>query len=68
MSPEDWADGIEITLRHLLTHTSGLMSSGASAAMVSQVPIGPGEPLSVVIPRLKNVPLPPIYGPTADEQ
>ena len=38
-------------------HTSGLMSSGASAAMVSQVPIGPGEPLSVVIPRLRNVPL-----------
>ena len=46
-----------ITVRDLLTHTSGLMSSGASAAMVSQVPIGPGEPLSAVIPRLKNVPL-----------
>ena len=46
-----------ITVRDLLTHTSGLMSGGASAAMVSQVPIGPGEPLSVVIPRLKNVPL-----------
>src|SRR5687768_10343822 len=46
-----------ITVRDLLTHTSGLMSSGASAAMVSQVAIGPGEPLSVVIPRLKNVPL-----------
>jgi CubicO group peptidase (beta-lactamase class C family) len=46
-----------ITIRDLLTHTSGLMSSGASAAMVSQVPIGPGEPLSVVVPRLKNVPL-----------
>src|SRR5688500_2328646 len=46
-----------ITVRDLLTHTSGLMSSGASAAMASQVPIGPGEPLSVVIPRLKNVPL-----------
>jgi CubicO group peptidase (beta-lactamase class C family) len=46
-----------ITVRDLLTHTSGLMSSGASAAMVSQVPIGPGEPLSVVIPRLRNVPL-----------
>jgi CubicO group peptidase (beta-lactamase class C family) len=46
-----------ITVRDLLTHTSGLMSSGASAAMVSQVPIGQGEPLSVVIPRLKNVPL-----------
>ena len=46
-----------ITVRDLLTHTSGLMSGGASAAMASQVPIGPGEPLSVVIPRLKNVPL-----------
>jgi CubicO group peptidase (beta-lactamase class C family) len=46
-----------ITVRDLLTHTSGLMSSGASAAMVSQVPIGPGEPLSAVIPRLKSVPL-----------
>ena len=46
-----------ITVRDLLTHTSGLMSSGASAALVSQLPIGPGEPLSVVIPRLKNVPL-----------
>ncbi len=46
-----------ITVRDLLTHTSGLMSSGASAAMASQVPIGPGEPLSVVIPRLKSVPL-----------
>ena len=46
-----------ITVRDLLTHTSGLMSGGASAAMVSQVAIGPGEPLSVVIPRLKNVPL-----------
>ena len=46
-----------ITVRDLLTHTSGLMSSGASSAIVSQVPIGPGEPLSVVIPRLKNVPL-----------
>ena len=46
-----------ITVRDLLTHTSGLMSNGASAAMVSQVPIGPGEPLSAVIPRLKSVPL-----------
>ena len=46
-----------MTVRDLLTHTSGLMSGGASASQVSQVPIGPGEPLSVVIPRLKNVPL-----------
>ena len=46
-----------ITLRDLLTHTSGLTSGGASAAQLSQVPIGPGESLSVVIPRLNRVPL-----------
>ena len=46
-----------ITVRDLLTHTSGLMSGGASASQVSQVPIGPGESLAVVIPRLKGVPL-----------
>ena len=46
-----------ITVRDLLTHTSGLMSGGASAAQASQVAIGPGEPLAVVIPKLKNVPL-----------
>ena len=46
-----------ITIRDLLTHTSGLMSGGASAAQASQVPIGAGEPLAVVVPRLKNVPL-----------
>ncbi|HVG53625.1 MAG TPA: serine hydrolase domain-containing protein [Vicinamibacterales bacterium] len=46
-----------ITVRDLLTHTSGLTSGGASAAQLSQVPIGAGESLSVVMPRLKNVPL-----------
>ena len=46
-----------ITIRDLLTHTSGLMSGGASAAQGSQVPIGAGEALSVVIPRLSKVPL-----------
>ena len=46
-----------ITVRDLLTHTSGLMSGGASTSQVSQVPIGPGESLAVVMPRLKNVPL-----------
>ena len=46
-----------VTVRDLLTHTSGMMSNGASAAMVAQVPIGAGEPLAVVIPKLKNVPL-----------
>jgi len=47
----------QITIRDLLTHTSGLMSGGASAAQVAQVAIGAGEPLATVIPRLKNVPL-----------
>jgi CubicO group peptidase (beta-lactamase class C family) len=46
-----------ITIRDLLTHTSGLMSGGSSAAHASQVPIGAGEALSVVIPRLNKVPL-----------
>ena len=46
-----------ITVRDLLTHTSGLMSGGASAAQASQVAIGAGEPLAAVIPKLKNVPL-----------
>jgi CubicO group peptidase (beta-lactamase class C family) len=47
----------QVTIRDLLTHTSGMMSGGASAAQASQVPIGTGEPLAQVIPRLKNVPL-----------
>jgi CubicO group peptidase (beta-lactamase class C family) len=46
-----------VTVRDLLTHTSGLMSNGASAAMAAQVPISAGESLATVIPRLKNVPL-----------
>jgi CubicO group peptidase (beta-lactamase class C family) len=46
-----------ITVRDLLTHTSGLMSGGASAAQASQVAIGAGESLAVVVPKLKNVPL-----------
>ena len=46
-----------ITVRDLLTHTSGLMSGGASAAQAMQVAIGAGESLATVIPRLKNVPL-----------
>ena len=46
----------QITIRDLLTHTSGLMSGGASATQPA-VPLGAGESLAVVIPRLKNVPL-----------
>jgi CubicO group peptidase (beta-lactamase class C family) len=44
-----------ITVRDLLTHTSGLMSSGASAQ--AAVAIGPGESLAQVMPKLKGVPL-----------
>lgn len=45
----------EITIRDLLTHTSGLMSGGASSAR--EIAINPGESLADVLPRLKNVPL-----------
>jgi len=45
----------EITIRDLLTHTSGLMSGGASSA--ADVTIGPGESLADVLPRLANAPL-----------
>lgn len=44
-----------VTLRDLLTHTSGLASGGASNA--SNVAIGPGETLAQVLPRLQHVPL-----------
>jgi CubicO group peptidase (beta-lactamase class C family) len=44
-----------ITIRDLLTHTSGLMSGGASAA--SPFAVGPGETLAQVLPRLTSIPL-----------
>lgn len=44
-----------ITVRDLLTHTSGLASGGASTAY--PVAIGPGETLAQVLPRFQNVPL-----------
>ena len=44
-----------ITVRDLLTHTSGLMSGGASSA--ASVAIGTGETLADVLPRLGAVPL-----------
>lgn len=47
----------EITIRDLLTHTSGLMSGGASSAEDYQVAIGAGESLADVLPRLKQAPL-----------
>jgi CubicO group peptidase (beta-lactamase class C family) len=44
-----------ITVRDLLTHTSGLMSGGASSS--AAVAIGAGETLAQVLPRLGSVPL-----------
>ncbi len=44
-----------ITIRDLLTHTSGLMSVGASSTYPFAV--GAGETLAEVLPRLKSIPL-----------
>jgi CubicO group peptidase (beta-lactamase class C family) len=44
-----------VTVRDLLTHTSGLMSGGASSS--AAVAIGAGETLAHVLPRLGSVPL-----------
>jgi CubicO group peptidase (beta-lactamase class C family) len=44
-----------VTIRDLLTHTSGLMSGGASSAHT--VTIGAGEKLADVLPRLQSIPL-----------
>jgi CubicO group peptidase (beta-lactamase class C family) len=48
----------EITIRDLLTHTSGLVSGGpASTAELQKVARKPGETLAIYIPRLGAVPL-----------
>jgi CubicO group peptidase (beta-lactamase class C family) len=47
----------EITVRDLLTHTSGLMSGGMSAASTNDVMPKPGETVAQIVPRLKKVPL-----------
>jgi CubicO group peptidase (beta-lactamase class C family) len=47
----------EITVRDLLTHTSGLMSGGVSSSAVNDVYPKAGETLALVMPRLKSVPL-----------
>jgi CubicO group peptidase (beta-lactamase class C family) len=47
----------EVTVRDLLTHTSGLMSGGASSAQARDVAPKAGETLAQVLPRLKSVPL-----------
>jgi CubicO group peptidase (beta-lactamase class C family) len=46
-----------ITIRDLLTHTSGLMSGGASRAQASFVAVRPGEGYEQVLQRLDKVPL-----------
>ncbi len=47
----------EITVRDLLTHTSGLMSGGMSASSNSDVMPKAGETVAQIMPRLKKVPL-----------
>jgi CubicO group peptidase (beta-lactamase class C family) len=46
-----------MTVRDLLTHTSGLVTRGGASPTQSGLAIGPGESLAQVLPRLKNVTL-----------
>ena len=47
----------DITVRDLLTHTSGLMSGGASSAEARNVGAKAGEGLAQVLPRVAAIPL-----------
>jgi CubicO group peptidase (beta-lactamase class C family) len=47
----------EVTVRDLLTHTSGLMSGGPSTSQTNEMMPKAGETLGQVMPRLKKVPL-----------
>jgi len=47
----------EITIRDLLTHTSGLVSGGISASEAAKMPRKPTDTLADYIPRLASVPL-----------
>ncbi len=48
----------EITIRDLLTHTSGLLSSGLGSRVAPRMnPFAPGETLESYIPKLAAVPL-----------
>jgi CubicO group peptidase (beta-lactamase class C family) len=48
----------EITIRDLLTHTSGLVSGGLGAAQVPKIaPRGPADTLATYVPKLAAVPL-----------
>lgn len=46
-----------ITIQHLLTHTSGLMSSGLGSAVAGRGRRGPDATLATYIPTLGDVPL-----------
>jgi CubicO group peptidase (beta-lactamase class C family) len=46
-----------ITIRDLLTHTSGLMSGGASTVFAQKMTVQSGETLAQVMSRLKDAPL-----------
>src|SRR5262245_12091155 len=47
----------EVTVRDLLTHTSGLVSGPISASANRSIAAGPKETLADYVPRLGNVPL-----------
>jgi CubicO group peptidase (beta-lactamase class C family) len=47
----------EITVRDLLTHTSGLMSGGISSSQARTIGAKPGETFTQVLPRLASAPL-----------
>jgi CubicO group peptidase (beta-lactamase class C family) len=47
----------EVTVRDLLTHTSGVMSGGPSASQANDMMPKAGETVAQVLPRLKKVPL-----------
>ena len=47
----------EVSVRDLLTHTSGVMSGGPSASQTSDMMPKAGETVAQVLPRLKKVPL-----------
>jgi len=47
----------EITIRDLLTHTSGLVSGPISMSQNSKISFKPGETLADYIPRLGSIPL-----------
>ncbi len=47
----------ELTIQDLLTHTSGLQTSGLGTAIAGRIPRGPDDTLATYIPKLGEVPL-----------